>query len=72
MTEIRCAQLGLRCEHVARGGTVLEAESRFWLHARSRHAGDLHLMTAKMRGQLEDRVEHLAAGPAVTFESEAL
>lgn len=72
MTEIRCAQLGLRCGHVARGRTVLEAESSFWLHARSLHGGDLQLMTQKQRGQLQSRVEHLAAGPAVTFESEAL
>lgn len=72
MTEIRCAQLGLRCGHVARGRTIIEAESSFWLHARSRHAGDLHLMTSKQRGQLESRVEHLAAGPAVSFESDAL
>ncbi len=72
MSEIRCAQLGLRCGHVARGRTVLEAESSFWLHARSRHGGDLQLMTPKQRGQLENRVEHLAAGPAAVFQSDAL
>lgn len=68
MSEIRCAQLGLRCAHVARGRTVLETESTFWLHARSRHGADLRLMTPKQRGQLQARVEHLAAGPAVSFE----
>ena len=68
MREITCASLGLECDHVARGKTIMEAEAEFWLHARSHHGGSLRLMTQGQRAALCERVEHLAAGPAVTFQ----